>query len=508
MAADVPTKSPITFSQLPVELIAEIFVLAQGSDNGFPAWTPCRPSDWKQRTWLNVAGVSRRWRQIALETPQLWATLDLTSSASGMEMIERSKGAPLRVRCCRPFKYSLHKSIGEAIIRQFSRIEELNISGATQDMKQLFEEALPSTTYASLPVLRTLRMSSKLDCTGLPSLPRLIASSHLPALHLIELHNFKLDLPLLPLPRLVRLHLSSQSDSNAISWDILFHSLRNMPNLEDLTLFYVALDAPDPDTSSTSVELSSLRTLNIKFKDLASFSVLDYLKYPPSTKVTFICAACVITSIPNLSGLRHLFSQLCQDDAPAVREVRVHSGGAPPRYLSIAAYAANAAPVRNVVLNCYDPTSHLAEICVQLCSALPRQHLETLRLDGLEGLPRSAWPRLLQNMDAITRVEASYIAPPFICALSRQTHTNEAPPLPKLRTLVLSYCEFEDPCFDPGCGEMIPTLMNVLQERKELGMVIQDLKLQQCQIGANKVAELKVHTVTKVHWDGTGSSVT
>lgn len=497
MAADVKTTSPtITLSQFPVELIAEIFVLAQGSDHSLPTWTTRRSSDWKQRTWLNVAGVSRRWRQIALDTPQLWDTLDLTSTASATAMLERSKGAPLRLRCRRPFEYSPHNSIGEAIIHQFPRIQEFCISGAARNVKQLFQ-SFSSVEYVSLPVLQTLRMSCYLD---LLSLPRPIVSSHMPGLRLIELLNFTLDSPLPPLPRLVRLHLSLQSDSNAGSWEVLLHTLRNTPNLEDLSLSYVASGSPDP-SAAMNVELSFLRTLRITSKDLVSSSIFDYLKFPSSTKVTSICAASAITSIPNLPGLQHLFSQLCQDDAPAIREVRVHSGGVPPRYLSIAAYSANTAPVRDIVLNCYDPTSHLAEICVQLCSALPRQHLETLRLDGLEGLPRSAWSQLLQNMDAITRVEASYIASPFIRALSRSKTTNEAPPLPKLKTLVLSYCELEDPCFDTGCGEMIPTLTNVLQEREELGMVIQDLNLQQCQIGAKKVAELKAHT--KVHWDGT-----
>ncbi|KAG9218657.1 hypothetical protein PLEOSDRAFT_1112410 [Pleurotus ostreatus PC15] len=497
MTPDAVTKSSTNLSQFPVELIAEIFVLAQGSGHCFSLRTPRRSNDWKQRTWLNVAGVSRQWREVALDTPQLWDTLDLTSVASATAMLERSKGAPLCVRCCRPFEYPLHESVGKAVIYQFPRIQEFNISGATQDMIQLFQN-FSSTEYASLPVLQTLRMSSKLDCSGLLSLPHPLVSSHIPALRLIELHNLKLDSPLPPLPRLVRLHMSSQSDGNAISWEVLLHSLYNTPNIEDLAISYVASGSPDPATAM-SVELSSLRTLSIKSKDLASSAIFDYLKCPSSTKVTFSVSACVITTIPSLSGLRHLFFQLCQDDAPAIREVRVHSGGAPPRYLSIAAYSANATPVRDIMFDCYEPTTHLAEICEQLCSTLPREHLETLRLDGLEGLPQPTWSRLLQNMDAITRVEVSNIASPFIRALSKSKSAVATTPLPKLKTLVLRYCEFEDPCFNPGCGEMIPTLMDVLQERKGFGMVIQELKLQRCQIGAKKVADLGVHT--KVHWD-------
>ncbi|KDQ17440.1 hypothetical protein BOTBODRAFT_144253 [Botryobasidium botryosum FD-172 SS1] len=46
---------------------------------------------------LNISGVSRQWRQVALSTPRIWSKIDMRSMSLAALFIERSKHAPLDV---------------------------------------------------------------------------------------------------------------------------------------------------------------------------------------------------------------------------------------------------------------------------------------------------------------------------------------------------------------------------------------------------------------------------
>ncbi|KDQ07288.1 hypothetical protein BOTBODRAFT_611939 [Botryobasidium botryosum FD-172 SS1] len=78
-----------TTYRLPNEVLSLIFQFTERSLN------PLRPL-WK-RAPLNVAAVSRLWREVALNTPSLWTRIDAMKPWLAQVFLKRSKEAPLRV---------------------------------------------------------------------------------------------------------------------------------------------------------------------------------------------------------------------------------------------------------------------------------------------------------------------------------------------------------------------------------------------------------------------------
>ncbi|KDQ17437.1 hypothetical protein BOTBODRAFT_144251 [Botryobasidium botryosum FD-172 SS1] len=80
--------------RLPSELISLIFQFAVTDSSPSPFQADISAT---KRVPLNVAGVSKRWRQVALDTPRIWAKIDMRSTSLVPLFLERSKGAPLDI---------------------------------------------------------------------------------------------------------------------------------------------------------------------------------------------------------------------------------------------------------------------------------------------------------------------------------------------------------------------------------------------------------------------------
>jgi hypothetical protein len=82
--------------RIPVETLSVIFsfliqTLKIGEEEK-PPWMLMR----KKRRWYSFSQVCRHWRQIALDDPRLWSTIDFDHT-SALCMLERSKDAPLHL---------------------------------------------------------------------------------------------------------------------------------------------------------------------------------------------------------------------------------------------------------------------------------------------------------------------------------------------------------------------------------------------------------------------------
>ncbi|KDQ17438.1 hypothetical protein BOTBODRAFT_172478 [Botryobasidium botryosum FD-172 SS1] len=78
--------------RLPTEIISLIFRFIEPDSLHTTLDTCARYS-----VPLNVSSVSRRWRQVALSTPEIWSKIDMHSMSLAALFIERSKRAPLDV---------------------------------------------------------------------------------------------------------------------------------------------------------------------------------------------------------------------------------------------------------------------------------------------------------------------------------------------------------------------------------------------------------------------------
>ncbi|KDQ23202.1 hypothetical protein PLEOSDRAFT_1086598 [Pleurotus ostreatus PC15] len=113
-------------SILPPEVLSKIFLAAK---DGIPGYGVL-----KEASWLNVAGVCQEWRSIALASPRMWSSIDISKPNCALEFLKRSKSAPLRINCkTRPLTITAaNEEMVKSIIAEVSRIEELEISAITQ----------------------------------------------------------------------------------------------------------------------------------------------------------------------------------------------------------------------------------------------------------------------------------------------------------------------------------------------------------------------------------------
>lgn len=127
-------KSPIT--KLHLELLGEIFLLAKSStvqsrDDG----TLRSEGGWG---WLNVVGVCRTWREIALNTAQMWNGFDISHIKHvewALLLLARSKDAPLFVECASPCE---NTDVLCAIAPHLPRIQELYLRTGSSQILSLF----------------------------------------------------------------------------------------------------------------------------------------------------------------------------------------------------------------------------------------------------------------------------------------------------------------------------------------------------------------------------------
>ncbi|KDQ17439.1 hypothetical protein BOTBODRAFT_172479 [Botryobasidium botryosum FD-172 SS1] len=78
--------------RLPTEIISLIFQFIEPD-----YFRTTSDANTRKNAPLNVSSVSRRWRQVALSTPEIWSKIDMRSTSLAALFIERSKRAPLDV---------------------------------------------------------------------------------------------------------------------------------------------------------------------------------------------------------------------------------------------------------------------------------------------------------------------------------------------------------------------------------------------------------------------------
>ncbi|KZV70302.1 hypothetical protein PENSPDRAFT_734792 [Peniophora sp. CONT] len=85
-------------SVLPTELLALIFrYLVALHPKDYQEYNPTDPRPLQPLDWIHISHVCRRWRTIALDSPQLWCRLFPKMGSAHEAFIQRSKNAPLLI---------------------------------------------------------------------------------------------------------------------------------------------------------------------------------------------------------------------------------------------------------------------------------------------------------------------------------------------------------------------------------------------------------------------------
>ncbi|KAJ7628870.1 hypothetical protein FB45DRAFT_45266 [Roridomyces roridus] len=228
---------------LPNEIISEIFVHA------LPPYPSCPPMKGpKSPTHLNL--ICRKWRDVALGTPQLWRAITLPyTDDKQVDMVrtwlDRSRSCPLSIKLS--WEKTLPRTeLCEAILLHRQRWEHVHLSVADESEFALIEGTLPML----------LSLSVKFDGSVMGHM-RPVAQNY-PRLESLALSNLECSVDRLPWSQLTSLTLSSRTDDCAVV-------LQAAVNLVELKLIDCRVDRVD-------VQFIRLETLILDYRyGLADF---------------------------------------------------------------------------------------------------------------------------------------------------------------------------------------------------------------------------------------------
>ncbi|KAK7051255.1 hypothetical protein VNI00_004755 [Paramarasmius palmivorus] len=175
----------IPINRLPNELLSAIFMYQTGP---FSPVLNLRVDGSTQIGWIALTHVCRHWRNVALDTPGLWTSPDFSHPALGLEMLKRSKEAPLTINYL-PF---LTQKGWPVVIQALTHISHI------ANLKLFEKPAFLSVAIAILtqpaPELRKLHFASPSlptedGTSGIIFLPRAFLANHAPRLTHLEFDN-------------------------------------------------------------------------------------------------------------------------------------------------------------------------------------------------------------------------------------------------------------------------------------------------------------------------------
>ncbi|KAG2757078.1 hypothetical protein P692DRAFT_20790170 [Suillus brevipes Sb2] len=268
--------SPI--SSIPPEILGTIFV--QHAQQMQLLHVPDNPA---VLSWLKVGHICRHWREVALGTPELWATPFLNSSRATEEMLMRSKMAPLNLRCGQRYRMD---SVQKALMH-IDRLQEVSLPFLNGGMTYRWVmEFLNKLSSCSAPKLQSLSLEEEFAQTLRIAIPTSFVA---PNLRSLQLKYCDLSWASSVLTGLTSLNIKKLSPECLPTLEELISALRRMPSLRFLEL-EDALPTLPPQTMSLprappamNVRLPHLNRLRFVAKILDVANVLAHIELPDST---------------------------------------------------------------------------------------------------------------------------------------------------------------------------------------------------------------------------------
>ncbi|KAJ7237652.1 hypothetical protein C8J57DRAFT_1568082 [Mycena rebaudengoi] len=249
---------------IPPEIVSLIFIAS------LP--TTLHPEPSPNTAPLLVAQICRRWREIALETSELWASVYIPAARrNGSELLEawlqRAKGVPVSLYLD-PQSALVHSPIS-FLTTYSAQVRSLSITLSLTDVQDLL------VLRPSFPVFRGLAMNinEKLGddvviFEDFPALLELRASGSVYTISISTLGTY---------PTLTKLHIDQQ-----ISATDFHRVLRACPHLLELEVLEVSADNSQPDVTSHP----TLEVFDCCDQSRPPICILDSLSVPNLRKLT------------------------------------------------------------------------------------------------------------------------------------------------------------------------------------------------------------------------------
>ncbi|KAG6813890.1 hypothetical protein H0H92_006297 [Tricholoma furcatifolium] len=520
-------------SRLPPEMLSMIFSyrVAEAAEGPNPL------------EWIRVTHVSRHWRAVALDCPNLWGNLVFTRPKWSEEMLRRSKMASLVVKadlsCITP---KIFEAVRLALLNG-PRISDLQLRASSATLARLLSSEIPFEApmiqSLSLSVPRATRFGTDEGFT----LPDTILNNDTSYLKKLDLRKINISWNSRLLKGLTHLVVHDVAPSARATIGQLMDALERMPALEVLDMQDALPQSSEETSSDRVVQLAHLTQLNITSTVPECANLVSHIAIPTSSRVHLGCSGTEATG-GDFSGVMKIISnpmgsvhrQDGKDGPPERKIIRVlHVQHEAPISLVIQGWTntvgtQEASPTNTPDIQLHfswhhSPDTEVNNITTAICKAIPLAHLRSLRMGHVEGIATKSWTNLFGFLPKLQDIHiAGDSAHTLICALREELTEPLTSPVtpggflgvrrpgfrrrrsmipsvyfPHLRSLIL-----EDVSFDEHTGASstvrFQNLQKCLLERSERKSEIQELQLRECShLYEEQVNEL--NELVTVDWD-------
>ncbi|KAG2042877.1 hypothetical protein BDR03DRAFT_1087911 [Suillus americanus] len=448
---------------------------------------------------LILTHVCKQWRQLALDCPNLWTSINCVSPRWIGVMLERSKDAHLVATYHAPV--SLRGCL-EPVLSHLPRIKVLRICSVSPDVDRIVE-LLSSQPALSLQIFE-FTVIGTIHHSLMP-ISDTIFQGQVPLLQSVELVLCSLSWTWSIFTGLRSLSVRGTTGALPTPAQLL-STLRYMPDLEQLTLQSLFTTFGDTKLCD-KVPLTRLKSMALDVGATQTFvSLFECLVLPAGVKV-----ALCISQIEGSQSFSDLFSAMDRaSDGPSpvvrsLRAIRISNNGFVVQFNTSMTpkshhhYSWNPADDNiplSIQFTC-NPLAHVQPtIIFELCQIASQGRIHSMFLELLYDLPELFWgtgSAGLQDLHVIHIGGGSIRG--LIDALSVDDIQASVVAYPSLRVLELEGINFGD--HEPE------DLQHVIKQRAECGARIHELRLAGCIkfLTADQVRLLEEAGVN-VDWDG------
>ncbi|KAG2032265.1 hypothetical protein BDR03DRAFT_970575 [Suillus americanus] len=442
-----------------------------------------------------ITHVCRHWRQVALECPTLWASLNCVSANWLDIMFERSKKATLVVIYRSPG--SLRKCF-QQILSQLPRIKFLQLCSYPWEVNRI----LDCLSSQPAPSLQTFKFSvaRKSHTRVIRPISDAVFQGQAPLLRSVELKECTFSWTSCIFSGLRTLDVRRIGSASYPTLSQLLSALRRMPELEQLTFGLSSRISEDAELSD-QVPLTRLKNIALDACTLRNaVSLFSCLAFPVNVKIALNLA-------PIGSCLSDLFSAMYKDpDGPRhiIRSMRAslsyHTFGV--QFGTSMAFKSeyfwdprDDDILLSIQFKCSSSTRK-PPIIFDMCQMVPRRQIQSLFVTSSLCLQHNFWSVGSTDLPELESVQLSGTCNirGLIAVLQSGGTQSSDMAYPSLHTLELENIDF-------GCGEA-EELQDIVIMRAGHGVGIHELRLVKCRNLVDDRVQLLREVVTNVDWDG------
>lgn len=480
-------------SRLPPEILTTIFTYIVEEDT-FKSHTGT-PRPCGAPISMIVTHVCRHWRQVALECPTLWASLNCVSANWLDIMFERSKKTTLVVIYGSP---GLLRSCFQQIFSQLPRIKFLQLCSYPWEVNRI----LDCLSSQSAPLLQTFKFSvaRKSHTRVFGPISDAIFKGRAPSLRNVELTECTFSWTSCIFSGLRTLDVRRIGSASYPTLSQLLSALRRMPELERLTLGLSSRISEDTEPSD-QVPLTRLKSIALDTCTLRNaVSLFSCLVFPVDVKIALNLA-------PIGSSLSDLFSAIHKDPdgpGPIIRSMRAILS-----YHTFGIQFGTSMSLKSEYF--WDPRDDDIPLSIQfkcssstrkppiifdMCQMVPRRQIQSLFVTSSLCLRDNFWRVGSADLPGLESIQLS-----GTCNIRSLIAVLQSGGAQGSDVVYPSLCALELKSIDFGCGEA-EELQDIVIMRASHGVGIHELRLVKCRNLVDNRVQLLKEVVTDVDWDG------